>query len=114
MEVIIPLHIEGDKLFFPEVRLKIRLYTYHMYFCDFEFSLDFFFQSFYYEDNWKGYIHDSYMPALLTETKWVKNANITFCFNAKMENNISNYLTNGSCLNCRILNWYLSRGSHYL
>lgn len=23
---------------------------------------------------------------------------------------INNYLTNGSCLNCRILNWYLSRG----
>lgn len=44
------------------------------------------------------------------KTKWVKNANIAFCFNAKMGNNISNYLTNGSCLNCRMLNWYLSRG----
>lgn len=52
----------------------------------------------------------SYMQTLLVKTKWVKNANIAFCFHAKTGNNISNYLTNGSCLNGRILNWYLSRG----
>lgn len=56
------------------------------------------------EDNWIGYFNDSYMPTLLSKTKWVKNANVAFYFNAKMGNNTSNYLTNGNCLNCRALN----------
>lgn len=42
------------------------------------------------------------MPTLLAKTKWVKNANIAFYFNAKKGNNISNSLTNGSCFNCRM------------
>lgn len=75
-----------------------------------EFSLDFFSSLSTNEENWIRYFNNFYMPTLLTKTKWVKNANIAFCFNAKMGNNISNYLTNGSCLNCRILNWSLSRG----
>lgn len=56
------------------------------------------------EDNWIGYFNDSYMPTLLSKTKWIKNANVAFYFNAKMGNNTSNYLTNGNCLNGRVLN----------
>lgn len=56
------------------------------------------------EDNWIGYFSNSHMATLLSKTKWVKNANVAFYFNAKRGNNTSNHLTNGNCLNCRILN----------
>lgn len=63
-----------------------------------EFSLDFFSSLSTNEENWIRYFNNFYMPTLLTKTKWVKNANIAFCFNAKMGNNISNYLTSKGCL----------------
>ena len=42
MEVIIPLHIEGEELFFSEIRWKIRLHRQQISFYDVDFSLDFF------------------------------------------------------------------------
>lgn len=42
IEVIIPLHVEGEELFFSEIRWKIMLYRQQISFYDVEFSLDFF------------------------------------------------------------------------
>lgn len=41
MELIMALHMEGDELFFSEVRWKIRLYRQQNSFYDVDFSLDF-------------------------------------------------------------------------
>lgn len=106
---LFPCTLKEMSYFFPGVRWKIVIYATNLFLCCWGF-FGLLFLPPTTEDNWMGYFKDSYRPTLLMKTKWAKNANKVFSFNAKMGNNISNYLTNGSCYNCGILNWSLSGG----